>query len=285
MSAFIDAFAQLPARLRAIFDLDAAAMRVAIRKLHRDVEAALDAAVEARVGEPLASAAVDGVAAAPATANPRPLPARYTVAQSIHRGMRMVNPALWREVYSGTTRLDREQFLVAADHVLDLLRPYTADARHPASHDCAPMTEPAPLTPTGELEALKATVELLDARLGSCVRNDDRRISHLDSRFYALHDRLTKLEAVAHAPQPVARADDVAKLTERVAKLESKEECGSGALLELSERVDSLESCVEDVELLWRFVGDFGDRAEKSTVPGLAMAATKALQARAAHKR
>jgi hypothetical protein len=46
MSNLIDAFALLPAQLRAIFDLDAAAMRLAIRKLHRDVEATLDAAAD-----------------------------------------------------------------------------------------------------------------------------------------------------------------------------------------------------------------------------------------------
>jgi hypothetical protein len=44
--SLLDAFALLPAQLRAILDLDAAAMRMAIRKLHRDVEAALDAAAD-----------------------------------------------------------------------------------------------------------------------------------------------------------------------------------------------------------------------------------------------
>jgi hypothetical protein len=178
----------------------------------------------------------------------RPLPDREAIAESIARGLGVLRPEA-----SGLGALGKEfpKYFKAADHVLELLRPYAlaqpaneldyrvsteelgermqrfaesftpvdfsreagwrkmarmvagllgvnlrkpdaaaepappAEAADlPASLGTPAPTEPAPFTPTGELVALRAHVERLE-------------------------QRLAKVEAVAHAPVPVAHADDV----------------------------------------------------------------------------
>jgi predicted nuclease with TOPRIM domain len=354
MSNLIDAFALLPAQLRAIFDLDAAAMRLAIRKLHRDVEATLDAAAdkcnESAPGETYESLLHDRNQVRTANAGlGKQLDALHQslvvlrgerdaargeaqhymaelnecqdaleksqtgrdrlrdelaaseqaraslgsynsnlrteldrllnqlrvafdendklreriAARTDHTGM---PPAAhiglaMRVLHAAPGKLCRPEGKAELDGVVDWLRSF-GPAREPDVNapwprikhsdlrpetDGQPMTEPAPLTPTGELEALQKQVARLESRLECCVRHDERRITNLEERvFDELGERVRKLEAVAHAPQPVTSADDV--------------------------------------ELLWRFIEDFGERAEKSIVSGFAMAATKALQARMARK-
>lgn len=178
----------------------------------------------------------------------RPLPDREAIAESIARGLGVLRPEA-----SGLGALGKEfpKYFKAADHVLELLRPYALaqpaneldyrvsteelgermqrfaesftpvdfsreagwrkmarmvagllgvnlrkpdaaaldgdpqDADLPASLGTPAPTEPAPFTPTGELVALRAHVERLE-------------------------QRLAKVEAVAHAPVPVAHADEVA---------------------------------------------------------------------------
>lgn len=171
----------------------------------------------------------------------RPLPDRDAIAQSIYRGVYPTGAPPWPPPGGAP-----ECWLRAADHVLELLRPYAlaqpaneldyrvsaeelgeriarfvevsgpitpwnglarmvagvlgvnlrkpdaaaepappAEAADlPASLGTPAPTEPAPFTPTGELVALRAHVERLE-------------------------QRLAKVEAVAHAPVPVAHADDV----------------------------------------------------------------------------
>ena len=329
MSSLIDAFALLPAQLRTIFDLDAAAMRLAIRKLHADVEAALDKAAD-KCNEPAPGETYEALLVerntlrttlANATGGLDSLRAEYAEClkelfatrkerdaargeaqhymaelnecrAALHRermeleqltsfrdacskecdGLRVeldrslnqlrvafdendklrariaaltdhkspgyarqLPPAeqiglAMRVLHSAPGKLCRLECKAELDGVVDWLRSFGPTASVTASPwehgrevtvsrgDGKPfeavspptMAEPAPLTPTGELEALQKQVARLESRLGCYVRHDDRRITSLEERvFDELGERVRKLESVAHAPQPVASADDV----------------------------------------------------------------------------